>query len=158
MSSSEDGKKDYEVGYGKPPKHTRWPKGQSGNPKGKKTKAESVIDKVKKVASEELIVHKGGAAQAMSYLDAAIYAIFAKAQSGHPQAFKLVAELLGKDGAEAVAASSYTMTDADLSVLQTAADWAALVEKAEAEKAANAPHDHYIDEGDDDHDDLSEPH
>jgi hypothetical protein len=28
-------KKDYEVGYGKPPKHTRFRKGQSGNPKGR---------------------------------------------------------------------------------------------------------------------------
>ena len=26
---------DYEVGYGNPPKHTRFPKGQSGNPKGR---------------------------------------------------------------------------------------------------------------------------
>jgi len=27
---------EYEVGYGKPPKGTRWKKGQSGNPSGKK--------------------------------------------------------------------------------------------------------------------------
>jgi hypothetical protein len=27
---------DYEVGYGKPPEHTRFKKGQSGNPKGRK--------------------------------------------------------------------------------------------------------------------------
>jgi len=26
---------DYEVGYGKPPKATRWKKGQSGNPRGR---------------------------------------------------------------------------------------------------------------------------
>lgn len=26
---------DYEVGYGKPPKHTQWPPGKSGNPAGK---------------------------------------------------------------------------------------------------------------------------
>ena len=26
---------DYEVGYGKPPKNTRWQKGQSGNPSGR---------------------------------------------------------------------------------------------------------------------------
>jgi hypothetical protein len=30
-----DGKGDYEVGYGKPPKHSRFPPGHSGNPKGK---------------------------------------------------------------------------------------------------------------------------
>lgn len=28
--------RDYEIGYGKPPTATRWPKGQSGNPRGPK--------------------------------------------------------------------------------------------------------------------------
>lgn len=32
--------KDYEVGYGKPPKNTRFKKGQSGNPKGRPRKKE----------------------------------------------------------------------------------------------------------------------
>ena len=27
--------KDYEIGYGKPPKHMQFPKGRSGNPKGR---------------------------------------------------------------------------------------------------------------------------
>ena len=27
--------RSYEVGYGKPPKHAQWPKGKSGNPKGR---------------------------------------------------------------------------------------------------------------------------
>ena len=30
-----DGEGDYEVGYGKPPRHTRFVKGQSGNPRGR---------------------------------------------------------------------------------------------------------------------------
>ena len=28
---------DYDVGYGRPPKHSRWPKGVSGNPGGRET-------------------------------------------------------------------------------------------------------------------------
>jgi len=32
MSDDND---DYEVGYGKPPKHSRWKPGESGNPRGK---------------------------------------------------------------------------------------------------------------------------
>lgn len=40
--------RDYEVGYGKPPKHTRFSKGQSGNPHGrpkkKKTRKELLDD------------------------------------------------------------------------------------------------------------------
>ena len=30
-----DNKRDYEVGYGKPPRHTRFTKGRSGNPRGR---------------------------------------------------------------------------------------------------------------------------
>jgi len=30
-----DDERDYEVGYGKPPHHTRFVKGQSGNPRGR---------------------------------------------------------------------------------------------------------------------------
>ena len=33
MPRDKDG--DYEVGYGKPPRHTRFVKGRSGNPRGK---------------------------------------------------------------------------------------------------------------------------
>lgn len=135
MSSSEDGNKDYDVGYGKPPKHTQWQKGQSGNPSGKKTKVESFIDKIKKVAMEELLVHKSGAPQAMSYLDAAIYALFAKAQSGNTQALKLLADLLGKDAAEAM---QYELKPADLDSLETHAQWVAIIEKAQAEHDAHA--------------------
>ncbi|WP_165354860.1 DUF5681 domain-containing protein [Tropicimonas sp. IMCC6043] len=36
MSKKYEKKGDYDVGYGKTPKHTQWQKGQSGNPSGKK--------------------------------------------------------------------------------------------------------------------------
>lgn len=32
-----DKEEDYEVGYGKPPRHSRWPKGVSGNVRGRET-------------------------------------------------------------------------------------------------------------------------
>jgi hypothetical protein len=35
---------DYEVGYGKPPKHTQWPKGTSGNRDGRPKKKTSIED------------------------------------------------------------------------------------------------------------------
>ena len=33
--TKQSNKKDYDVGHGKPPKHTQYQKGQSGNPKGR---------------------------------------------------------------------------------------------------------------------------
>lgn len=35
--------RSYEVGYGKPPKHTRFKPGQSGNPKGRKPGSKNVM-------------------------------------------------------------------------------------------------------------------
>jgi hypothetical protein len=41
---------DHDIGYGKPPKHTRWKKGQSGNPRGRPAKGKSF----KNIIPEEL--------------------------------------------------------------------------------------------------------
>jgi Family of unknown function (DUF5681) len=35
MSNRKPSRKEYAIGYGKPPVHTRFAKGQSGNPKGR---------------------------------------------------------------------------------------------------------------------------
>ena len=37
-------KKDYEIGYKKPPKHTQFKPGQSGNPKGRPQKPQTIED------------------------------------------------------------------------------------------------------------------
>lgn len=43
--------KDYKVGYGKPPKHTRFAPGVSGNPKGKPRKSRTFDEEVQVVLS-----------------------------------------------------------------------------------------------------------
>ena len=35
METDDQEPEGYEVGYGRPPRHSRWPKGQSGNPRGR---------------------------------------------------------------------------------------------------------------------------
>lgn len=132
---------DYEVGYGKPPKQSQWKKGTSGNPSGKKSTALTFKEKLIAIAEEEILVHKNGQAIATSNLEAAFYAAFAKAQSGHPQVLKILLQVLGMNAAEMLTTSSLKVTEADLTVLQTHADWVALKEQARSEMAPGAEED-----------------
>jgi len=49
--------KDYEVGYGKPPKHTQFKPGQSGNPLGRPKKKRTVDDIIQKILQEEIMIN-----------------------------------------------------------------------------------------------------
>ena len=40
--ADEPSRDDYEVGYGKPPRHSQWEKGQSGNPRGRRKGARGI--------------------------------------------------------------------------------------------------------------------
>jgi hypothetical protein len=56
-------KKDYEVGYGKPPHKHQWQKGQSGNPAGKKGKkgvAQPLVLQLTDQLSQEVTLTIGG--------------------------------------------------------------------------------------------------
>ncbi len=51
---------DDSVGYGKPPKHTRFKPGQSGNPRGRPRKNTSVEAMIKRELDQKIAVKEGG--------------------------------------------------------------------------------------------------
>jgi hypothetical protein len=51
---------DYEVGYGRPPKHTRFQPGRSGNPSGKRKRNKPLGDAIAAALGEFLTVTEGG--------------------------------------------------------------------------------------------------
>ena len=53
-----DDERDYEVGYGKPPRHTRFVKGQSGNPRGRPPGAKNMKTLLTKALNELVLVFK----------------------------------------------------------------------------------------------------
>lgn len=64
MSQNKNGKGgDYEVGYGKPPKHTQFKKDQSGNLKGAPTKRKREAVDVAGVLNEPVTVTQAGKRQ-----------------------------------------------------------------------------------------------
>jgi hypothetical protein len=51
---------DYEVGYGKPPRHTQFAKGQSGNPRGRPAGAKNLKTLLNEALNEPVIVAENG--------------------------------------------------------------------------------------------------
>jgi hypothetical protein len=51
---------DYEVGYGKPPRHTRFAKGQSGNPRGRPRGAKNFNTLLEEALDEPVTVTENG--------------------------------------------------------------------------------------------------
>ena len=80
---------EYEVGYGKPPEHTRFRPGRSGNPKGRSkrfTGDESVEALFLKNAATPITVIVNGRKRTISSFDAVMVRQFAKAMSGDTRA------------------------------------------------------------------------
>lgn len=91
--SGDDVKSDYEVGFGKPPIHSRWPKGVSGNPAGHKKGSRTLNQEVTEALNERVAVTQNGQRCTMTKLRAALTQTFNKAAAGDQKATKLLVEL-----------------------------------------------------------------
>jgi hypothetical protein len=83
-------KKDYEVGYGKPPVHTRFRKGQSGNPSGKPKKVWSEDEILLRDLSSKVPVTEGGKQRHMSKLEVVLKQQVKLAMKGDPKAVRII--------------------------------------------------------------------
>ncbi len=96
---------DYEVGYGKPPRHTRFKKGCSGHPEGRPKGTPNVRSAIRRAADEKVKVHIGGRTLTMRSVEAIAYKLVQKALGGDIKAVKAVVELGGLDQSFADAAA-----------------------------------------------------
>lgn len=124
---------DYEVGYGKPPCHSQFKKGQSGNPAGRESGVPNTRSLIEKEGSEQMTITENGIQKVITKREATIKALYAKAMKGDVSAVKTLLEADRKNEGAAKAGSNHELTEADLGVLMRHADWVKLVEAAEAE-------------------------
>jgi hypothetical protein len=62
----------HEVGYGKPPKATRFRKGRSGNPKGRQSGDENLLSVFKRMATKRTKIREGDKWRTITMADAII--------------------------------------------------------------------------------------
>jgi Family of unknown function (DUF5681) len=83
----------YEVGYGKPPKHTRFRAGRSGNPAGRRRGARNLMTDVKRTLQVPVKVRENGRARKISTQEGALMLLREKALQGDARALDRLLEL-----------------------------------------------------------------
>jgi hypothetical protein len=77
---------DNAVGYGKPPVHTRFKPGQSGNPKGRRKGQRNVHTVVDEALSQRITIREGNRTRSVTKLDAVIVTMVNAALKGDTKA------------------------------------------------------------------------
>jgi hypothetical protein len=91
----DDAKKEpSDVGYGKPPKHTQFKKGQSGNLKGRPKGTLNLATVLQRALREQVVVNENGRRKVITKLEAAITQLVNKAASGDAHAMRYLCHLV----------------------------------------------------------------
>ncbi len=85
---------DYEVGYKKPPGHSQFKAGQSGNPKGRPKGSKNLKTELAEELQELISIREGGARRTISKQRAMLKGLTAKAVQGDARAASLVLNLV----------------------------------------------------------------
>jgi hypothetical protein len=84
---------DYEVGYGRPPKHSRFRKGRSGNTKGRPKGSRNLRTELLEELGEKIVVREGGQHKKVSKRRAVFKSLTARAMKGDAKATALLLDL-----------------------------------------------------------------
>ena len=114
-----DDERDYEVGYGKPPRYTRFAKGQSGNPHGRPAGAKNMKTLLNKALNELVIVTEHGGRRKVSKREAIVTQLVNRSANADFKAIPIVLGMLGDiEGDTDPHASEPTFTEADQQIIQ----------------------------------------
>ncbi len=109
---------DYEIGYGRPPKHAQWKKGQSGNPAGRRKKPEGVSALVASLLDQPVVVRRGKTTKRMTRLEHLLRGLLEKAIAGDPRLMRIALDEVRKGEARRPEAPPLVSDAADAEVLQ----------------------------------------
>ena len=88
--------KDYQVGYAKPPKHTQFKKGQSGNPSGRPEGTKNLKTDLAEELAEQILIREGDRALTVSKQRAMVKSLLNKALKGDVRAATAVLGMMSR--------------------------------------------------------------
>ena len=86
--------RDYEVGYGKPPRHTRFKRGQSGNPRGRPRESKNLPTLLTEALNERVIVAEDDGRRKISKREAIITQLVNRSATADWRAIKILLDLV----------------------------------------------------------------
>ena len=89
-----DKKDNYEVGYGKPPRHTRFAQGQSGNPRGRPSGAKNFTTLLSEALNEPVIVTEHGGRRKVSKRQAIVTQLVNRSATADFRAIKILLDIV----------------------------------------------------------------
>ena len=116
--------RDYEVGYGKPPRHTRFRKGQSGNPSGRSKESKNLATLLKEALNERVIVAENGGRRKITMREAIIRQLVKRSATADLRATKILLDLVRdiegqrEPGSEPGSAVTGAFTEVDKKVIE----------------------------------------
>ena len=92
---------DYEIGFRKPPQHTRFPPGKSGNPNGRPKGSKNFKTDLAEELGEPVLLREGNREMRVTKQRALVKSIVARAIKGDQRAatlaFKMLSHVMGSD-------------------------------------------------------------
>jgi hypothetical protein len=109
----------YEVGYGRPPRHRRFVKGQTGNPRGRPRGAQNIKTLLNKVLNELVVVTEYGGRRKVSKREAIITQLVNRSAKADFKAVQILWGMLRniEDAADLQAAEP-ALAEADQQIIQ----------------------------------------
>jgi hypothetical protein len=110
---------DDRVGYRRPPKHSRFQPGQSGNPRGRPPGVKSLSDIVRKIVGQKVTVNENGRMRRVPRLEAILLRAAGEASRGDARALRLLLQLAERYGESAqTGAERETVAAQDIAILR----------------------------------------
>jgi hypothetical protein len=87
---ADESNRNYDVGYGKPPRHSQFGKGHSGNPRGRAKGSRNLSTLLDGALNERVIVSENGKRKRITKREAILKQLVNKAASGDPKSIQML--------------------------------------------------------------------